>query len=131
MSAKTDFAENGTLTFWLRPGDPAPSRPSALFVGLLTSLVSGEAGAATEVAGGSYARQPVTFSAPSGGAVSNTAKLTFPVATADWGIIQGGAVFDAATGGRMLYFAGLASNRVIAAGDQLTVQPGAFTVTEA
>jgi hypothetical protein len=48
----------------------------------------GESDSGSEVTGGAYARQPITFGAPSqsnnGGTITNTNPIAFPKATADW-----------------------------------------------
>lgn len=73
--------------------------PAAVYIGL--SIGDPDEGG-TEVSGGSYARQAITFAAPSGGAVLNDALVTFPTATADWGTITHVGIWDAASGGNLL-----------------------------
>ena len=75
----------GAATFWL-----------ALF-----TTVPGEGGTGTEVSGGGYARQSVTFGAPSGGSMANSLPIEVPTATSDWGTASGWALFDAKSGGNM------------------------------
>ena len=79
----------------------------------------------TEVSGAGYARQPITFSAPAleGGkqTIKNSAKVEFPVATADWGTITHVGIRDAATGGNLIAFAELAAPRTIMAGDRFVI----------
>lgn len=79
----------------------------------------------TEVSGGGYARQPITFSAPAleGGkqTIKNDAKVEFPVAEGDWGTITHVGIRDAAAGGNLIAFAALASPRTIQAGDRFVI----------
>jgi hypothetical protein len=69
----------------------------------------------TEFSGGSYARASGTF-AVAGNQASNAATLVFPAPTADWGQATHIAVFDAATGGNLLWHGPLAAPLAIAAG---------------
>lgn len=105
----------------------AVTRPTAWYLGLFTTA-PGEAGGGTEVSGGSYARQSVTFSV-SGNLATNTAALEFPVATADWGTITHVAVYDASTGGNQIAYAALSTSKTIATGDVLRVPTGDLDIT--
>lgn len=105
----------------------AVTRPTAWYLGLFTAA-PGEGGGGTEVSGGSYARQSVTFSV-SGNLATNTAALEFPVATADWGTITHVAVFDASTSGNQIAYATLTTSKTIATGDVLRVPAGDLDIT--
>lgn len=126
MGALTDFLENKLLDHVLR--NVAYTPPSTVYAALFTSA-PGEAGGGTEVSGGGYARQPVSFAAAANGAASNNADIAFPVATADWGTITHVALFDAATGGNMLLYGALSVAKTIQTGDQLIIKAGDFDVT--
>lgn len=117
MSDFSNQAEQKTYDFWFRPGQ-AVARPSAIYLALYTAVTDAEAGTGTEVTGGSYARVDVTsaFSAPStpGGAGENSAVITFPDPTADWGTVTHFGIFDAPTGGNpVTILKALATPRVI------------------
>lgn len=81
------------------------SAPSGgVYVALLTvaSLDDGTGG--TEVSGGAYARQAFVAAAAATDGSSNTtksnsAKISFPTATANWGIVVAYEIRDAATAG--------------------------------
>lgn len=105
----------------------AVTRPTAWYLGLFT-VAPGEGGGGTEVSGGSYAREAVTFSV-SGDTATNTAALEFAVATADWGTITHVAVFDASTGGTQIAYAALTTSKTIATGDVLRVPAGDLDIT--
>jgi hypothetical protein len=105
----------------------AVTRPTAWYLGLFTAA-PGEAGGGTEVSGGSYAREAVTFSV-SGDTATNTAAIEFAVATADWGTITHVAVFDASTGGNQIAYAALTTSKTIATGDVLRVPAGDLDIT--
>jgi hypothetical protein len=118
---------------WLK-GTAFPAPPSAVYVGLFTVAPAEDGTTGTEVSGGGYARQAVTFGAvsqlPSGPAqMSNTADINFPVATAPWGTIVAIGLFDASTAGNLLYYASI-SPVPINTNDQIRFLAGNLTVRE-
>lgn len=66
----------------------------------LFSVIPDDSGAGgTEITGGSYARQGIAFGAPAtktptGSEIANSALITFPVATANWGTVAAWGVYD-------------------------------------
>lgn len=121
----TNDLETRVLQWALTAG--SPTRPTAWFIGLFTAA-PGEAGGGTEVSGGSYVRQAVTFTV-SGNLATNSAAVEWPTATGTWGTITHVAVFDALTSGNMLVYASLTSSKTIASGDVLRVPAGDLDVT--
>ena len=105
----------------------AVTRPTAWYIGLFTSD-PGEASGGTEVSGGSYVREAVTFSV-TGDTATNTAAVEWPVATANWGTITHIAVYDASTGGNQIAYAALNNSKTIASGDVLRVPAGDLDIT--
>ena len=102
--------------------------PTTVYLALFTSAPS-DAGGGTEVSGGSYARQAVTLSAASGGASSNSADITFPQATADWGTVTHCALMDAASSGNMLMWTPLDASKTINNGDTFKINSGDLDIT--
>lgn len=103
----------------------------ALF-GTASSTALLEAGTLTgEIAVGAYARTAVTYTAASspGGTTSNTADVTFPTATADWGIVRYAAVMDASTAGNVLYYGQLSADKDVTNGDTFKFNLGDFDIT--
>jgi hypothetical protein len=88
-----------------------------------------DADTGTEVSGGSYARQSITFGAPSNGVSTNTAAIEFPQATASWGTVGWVGIEDALTGGNLLYHTALDASKTIASGDIFRVAIGSLSVT--
>jgi hypothetical protein len=83
-----------------------------------------------EISAGGYARTAVTFTAPSGGSSSNSATVTFPAASADWGTVTHLAVVDAASGTANAIFAGdLLASKIIQTGDVFQLNAGNLTIT--
>ncbi len=126
MSALSNYLENAVLNHVLR--NTAYTQPASLHVGLFTAAPS-DTGGGTEVTGGAYARQAATFGAASNGSSSNTADLTFPVATASWGTVSHLAIFDAATGGNLLWHGALSESKAIATNDQFKITTGNLTLS--
>lgn len=126
MGALSDYLENKLLDHVLR--NVAYTSPTTIYVALFTSAPS-DAGGGTEVSGGGYARQAVTFSAASGGATSNSADVTFPTATANWGTITHIGLFDASTGGNLLLWGALTTSKTISTGDVLKIPAGDLDIT--
>lgn len=126
MSAMSNYLENALINATLR--GTAYTAPATVYLALFTADPT-EAGTGTQVTGGAYARRAITFGAPSDGAASNSAEVLFPVATANWGTITHIGIFDALTGGNMLYYGSLTTSKVIQNSDQLKVNAGDITIT--
>jgi len=126
MAEFTDFMENKIIDHMLRNQSYTP--PATVYVALFTTATT-DAGGGTEVSGGAYARQAVTLSAASGGASENSAEISFPQATADWGTITHVALMDAATGGNMLMHTALDESKTVNNGDTFKINAGDLDVT--
>jgi hypothetical protein len=87
---------------------------------------------ASEVSGGSYARQgPVAF-ANAGNeptVASNSAIVTFPAATAAWGTISYFGIWTAATAGTFQGSGALTAAKAINSGDTARFLANALTIT--
>lgn len=57
----------------------------------------------TEVNKSSYQRRLATFVEPSNGQTSNSADVLFPIANENWGNVTHIGIFDAPTGGNLLF----------------------------
>lgn len=84
MAAKSNYLENKVLD------DMLVTAYAALYLSDPTDEDKGQ-----EVKGGAYARTAITFGAASNGQKSNSADVTFPTATADWGTVTHMAIKDA------------------------------------
>ncbi len=126
MSKMSNYLENAIINHFLR--NSSVSSPTTVYVALYTSDPTDD-DIGTEVSGGGYARQAVTFSEPSNGVTSNTNVILFPVATSDWGTITHVGIKDAATGGNLLFHGALTSSKIIETGDQLVIPSGGLTIT--
>lgn len=126
MGAFSDYLEEALLNHVLR--NTAYTAPATVYLALFTTA-PGEAGGGTEVSGGGYARQAISFNAPSGGTCTNSADVNFPQATADWGTIQGFGIFSAATGGNLLFYGNFTVAKQVLNGDYFTVPVGQLSIT--
>lgn len=134
MAAMSNYLEN-TLIDCIFRGNTFPTASlSNTYVGLFSSASAPtDAGGGTEVSGGSYARVRIqstlanwagTQSAGStiassgtSGTTSNNGTITFPTPTADWGSIGSFGLFDAATGGNLLFYGALTNAKTVNSGD--------------
>lgn len=124
MSLSNTF-ETTVLTWLLT--NSAATRPTAWYVALFTSNPAEDA-SGTEVSGGAYARQSVTFSV-SGNTASNTAAIEFPTATASYGTVTHVGVFDASSGGNLIAYAALTTSKAIDTGDVMRIPASDLDVT--
>ncbi len=127
MMNKTNYLRNALANHTLRGVVYTP--PSVWYIALFI-VTPTNVGGGTEVTGGSYARQAVTFSTAVLGECHNTGVITYTTPTLDWGNIPGVALFDALTAGNMLYFGSLGTPRTVYAGDPLYFPSGYFSITE-
>lgn len=126
MSAASDYTENLALE-WLLTSNSA-TRPTAWYLGLHTGSPADDDSGANEVSGGSYARQSVAFSVTTDTA-SNSATITFPAATANWGTISHISVYDASSAGNLLFHGAVTTSKTIESGDTFQVSSGNLTIT--
>ena len=124
----SNYLENALINATLR--NTTYTSVATVYVSLWTSDPT-DAGSGTEVStsGTSYARTAVTFGAPSGGASTNSADVTFPTATASWGTVGWIGINDAATSGNLLYHTALDTAKAIDSGDIFKISTGNLSVT--
>jgi hypothetical protein len=116
----THYWLNKLIDFQFRAA--ALAKPTGWWWALYT-VAPDEDGGGTECTGGSYARVPLAptdtnwlgthgtttgNSSGTGAQTMNAVAVTFPTATADWGLVNGIALLDAATLGNMCYWTNLA-----------------------
>ena len=130
MAALSNYLENQIIDWIMRGQSYSP--PGNLYIALYTTAPTA-AGGGVEVSGGSYARVAVasnlanwagtqgaattTASTGTSGLTSNNSAVTYPTPTAAWGTLVAFGVFDASTGGNMLFFASLTTAKTINNGD--------------
>lgn len=110
-------------------GGTAYTMPSNVRVALFTTATD-DAGGGTEVTGGAYGRVPLGAIQSNGaGGRENAALIQFAVATASWGTITHVAIYDATTGGNMLWHGPAVASKAIATGDRYEIAIGDLDFT--
>ncbi|MBE6069704.1 MAG: hypothetical protein IJP43_08875 [Oscillospiraceae bacterium] len=121
MSALSNTHAASILNYSLRSG----TYYLALFLTDPTAAATG-----TEVSGGGYARKIIAFDAPtlvSGKQqVVNSADIDFGEITADVGTVSYWGVYDASSGGNLLWFGAFSRSKNVLNGDAITISAGAI-----
>jgi hypothetical protein len=126
MAEMSNYLENALINATLR--NTSYTSPSSSYLALYTSDPT-DADAGTEVSGTSYARQAITFGAPSNGVSTNSAAIEFPQAGGSWGTVTHVGIRDASTAGNLLFHTPLDASKTIATGDVFRVAIGSLSVT--
>jgi len=128
MAALSDYAEKLLLDWLMTTG--SATRPTAWFVALYTAAPS-DSGGGTEVSGGGYARQSVTFGAAEspGGTTDNTNLVEWTATGAAFGTVTHVGIFDASTAGNLLWHGALTTSRTVGDGDKLEFAIGSIDLT--
>jgi hypothetical protein len=125
MSGIVQVEENNLLNGWLGiAAYTAATTPMKLALATATGTATT---AGTEVTGGSYARQTITFNAPSAGATANASAISFtnmPAVT-----VTGIDIYDSAGTPIRRAFAALTASKTTGAGDTLSFAAGAITAS--
>lgn len=122
----TNTFETTTLTFLFTAG--AVTRPTAWYLGLFTSDPTETGTAGTEVTGGGYVREAVSFTV-SGNTATNSAAIEWSPATASWGTVTHIAIMDALSGGNMIASNALTAAKAIGIDDIIRVPAGDLDIT--
>lgn len=122
----SNYLENALINGTIRGS--TYTAPATIYVALYISDPT-DANTGTEVSGGSYARQSVTFAAPSNGTSLNNAAVEFPQATGSWGTVGWLGLIDALTSGNLLYHTALDVSKPIDAGDIFKIATNNLSVT--
>lgn len=127
MSKMSDYLEKKLLDHVLIGTTYTP--PSDIYLALFTSDPT-DAGSGIEVSGGDYARQKLVFDEATvvDGTSVTDADTIFPIATANWGTVTHIGIYDALTGGNLLFHGALNTARTINIDNQLVILAGELTV---
>jgi hypothetical protein len=126
MAAASDFLELKILEHTL--GITSYTAPTTTYLALFTSDPT-DAGTGTEVSGGSYARQSISWNTPASGATTNSADVTFPQATANYGTVTHIGIYDASSAGNLLYHGALSASKSVETNDTFIVEAGDLSVS--
>jgi hypothetical protein len=125
MAEMSNYLENALINATLR--NTSYTTPTTVYLGLYTSDPT-DADTGTEVTGNGYARQSITFGAPSDGVSTNSAAIEFPQATGSWGTVAYIGIRDASTSGNLLFHTALDASKAIATGDVFRIAIGSLSV---
>lgn len=133
MAGKSDFLENKVLDHIL--GNTAYTAPATFHIALFTTSPGDDGTGGTEVSGNNYSRVSVTNNTTnwpnaSGGAKANGTAITFATPSGTWGTVTSFGIYDASTGGNLLYFGNLTSNQTINTGNAVEFPIGDLAITE-
>jgi hypothetical protein len=126
MAEMSNYLETALINGTLRA--TSYTAPTTVYVALYTTDPT-DADTGTECSGTSYARQSVTFGAPSNGVSTNSAAVEFPQAGGSWGTITHIGIRDALTTGNLLYHTPLDASKTIATGDVFRIATSSLSVT--
>jgi len=126
MPGMTDSLENSILNAILR--NTSYTSPSNVYLGLLGTAAT-DSTSGTELTNTGYARQGLTFAAPSAGVAATSASVTWSNSSgSDWDVAVQVGIYDASTGGNLLFYKNIAG-RLVKDGESLTIDSGDLTVT--
>lgn len=128
----SNFLEEAILNYFFR--GQAVSRPTNLYLALYkTNPTDSDTG--SEVTGGGYTRQVVSFNAPSqqgdSGTITNANTIEFSQATGDWGEFAYFGVRDAKDGGNLLVYGTFNKPQTVNEGTQFAIKQGDLSVSVA
>lgn len=128
MSALSDHAENLLLNWLMTTG--TATRPTSWHVALYTAAPS-DSGGGTEVSGSGYARQSVSWDTATGtgGTTDNSGSVSFTASGGSFGTVTHIGIFDASTGGNLLWHGALSASKTVNDGDTLQFAAGDIDLT--
>jgi len=119
MGGFSNATENSVLDHIFK--NTSMSQPTNLYVALCKSTISDTHTGSTlpsEISGGAYARKKCnTWAAAAAGSLSNTIKIEFAEATANWGTITDFAVCDHSSTGNVIGYDKLTTAKKVGTGD--------------
>ena len=109
MGGFTDYFEERVLNHVFGKADLTPG---VIYVGLSAAEPCDDGSGLDEPDGNGYVRvqtTPSDWSAAADGSITNLSEINFSMATGSWGTITHFALFDAATGGKILSYGQLSN----------------------
>lgn len=128
----TNYLENAVLNQWF--GGVAPNVPDTIYIGLSSANPDEDGGGISEPSANGYTRAGVandksTWTESNDGTLSNATAITFPESTGSWGTLTHIFVADAETGGNILAYGTLRTERTVVEGDTLSLGDNAFVIS--
>lgn len=134
MTAASDYLEDTLLKHLMANAGTNGADYDTSALAFHVSLHTGSPGeandGANEISGSGYARQSATFGNVSSGSVSTNATISFPQASSNYsGNVTHIGIFDAASGGNLLFYGALSSAKTVTSGDVFQINSGSLTIT--
>ena len=110
----------------------SPALPTKYYIGLSATqpTVDGVCTGEPTTSGTGYARVLLdSLSAPSAGVISNEDAISFNESISNWGTMLYYVVYDAATGGNLLFFGSLSVGRSVEPNTIITIKAGELKIT--
>jgi len=129
MSGYSDYLEQAIINHVLRQS--TYTSPSSIHVALFTDDPTDANVTANEVTDSGYARQAASFDAPHAteGYSANSTAITFPAIVDAQTIVTHVGIYDASSGGNLLFSQALNSSKTLEINDVLSFGIGALKVT--
>jgi hypothetical protein len=121
----TNYLANAVANAALR--NQSYSSPANVYASLYSTAPTAST-SGTEIVGNGYSRQLATFGAPTAGAVSSNATVTFSCTGNNWPTVVAFGITDASTAGNILFFQNIAA-RNIKVDDDFLIDSGNLTIT--
>ena len=134
MTAASDYLETTLLKHLMRNAGTNVANYDTSSLSFFVSLHTGSPGEANdgsnEISGNDYARQSVTFGAVTNNSVSNNNTVSFPPANGNYSAnVTDIGIYDAASGGNLLFYGTLSSPKTVTSGDVFQINSGSLTIT--
>jgi hypothetical protein len=126
MSGMSTYLANSVINATLR--NISYTSPATVYLALfLNDPTDNNSGG--EINAPSYVRQPILISAPVNGVASNLTSVIFDASTTNWGTINYIGIYDAVTGGNLLYSDALTTPQTININQIFRMYAGDLTIT--
>lgn len=130
MASASNWLEDAILNYFFRGS--SVNQPQQIYLALYINDPT-DTDIGTEVSGGSYTRQQVSFGPPTQtsdrGVISNDEKIEFANATTDWGNVSHWGLRNAVTGGQLLCRGSFNRVENVVTGNKFTIEVGNLQVT--
>jgi len=142
--SKSNYLETAVLYFWLKGNSGSTySAPANVYLGILSTATDDDT--LTEIAGSSYSatdgdgavtsgnRPKIVFGSVSDNQIQGpTSDIEYDNTSGSQFTVNGFGIYDAATGGNLLYWGTLSSSKQIENGDSIRFEAStSITITEA
>lgn len=129
MAALSTLHEDAFLN-WIR-GTTFTAAPASVYIALFDGSPTDSGAGGTEITTtikGIATRDAITFNAPSGGQIEQTADVVITASAAAGATASHFAIFDAATAGNMIVHAALTAPKTILTGDEVKFPAASVTI---